>query len=224
MTLVIVETNDEGVATLDETGKLTGLEGGWVIVAAQDAGGVEVVRTDTIRIAGGKTKVGKEKGGKAFADDLASNVKVPPGALKRDAKIKLERQGKNDLPPQAQGKGKVVVAFDIAALDPTSEEDISDEGFDAPVEITLSYTDDDLATLGIDEGDLGVGVFDEESEVWDMIPDDLTVAVDTETNTITVATTHFSLWGVLEASSVPTAVEATSWGAVKLGTAGQATR
>ena len=211
--LVIVESSDEGVATIAENGTLSGLEGGWVIIGAQDADTGDIIAvSDTVWIAAKKTKVNKSRGGRAFADDLATNVNIPPGALKRDAKIKLEKVGKNDLPEKAQGKGKVVVVFDISALDAVSEEDISDEGFEVPVEITLSYTDEDLEALGLTEDDLGVGVFDEIEEVWDELPD---VEVDTENNTITVATNHFSLWGVIESSDPATAIEATTWGSVK---------
>ena len=117
---------------------------------------------------------------------------VPPGALKRDSKIKLERVGKNELPERAQGKGRVVVVFDISALDATTEEDISDEGFDAPVTITLSYTEEDLESLGLDEEDITAGVFDEELAEWEEFVE---VDIDTESNTITIQTDHFSLWG-----------------------------
>ena len=214
--LVIVESSDEGVATLNDNGVLTGLEGGWVIIGAVDASTDEIIaETDTIWIAARKTKVSKARGGRAFAeDDLTTNVNIPPGALKRDAKIKLEKVGKNDLPPQAQGKGKVVVVFDISALDVATEEDISDEGFEVPVEITLSYTDEDLESLGISEDDIAVGVFDEVEEIWDELP---AIDIDTESNTITVTTDHFSLWGVIESSSdgVPTAIQQSTWGEVK---------
>ena len=69
-----------------------------------------------------------------------------------------------------------------------------------------------LETLEISEEDLAVGVFDEEIEIWEEV---VAVDIDTENNTITVATDHFSLWGVIEAADIPTLIRESSWGEIK---------
>ncbi|HKZ69614.1 MAG TPA: SpvB/TcaC N-terminal domain-containing protein, partial [Anaerolineales bacterium] len=72
--------------------------------------------------------------------------------------------------------------------------------FDKPVEMTISFDGLlDLATLGA-EWEPVVVTLDEASGVWVRVP---LKAIDSERNTVTVETTHFSTWGAGVGASFP---------------------
>jgi hypothetical protein len=62
--------------------------------------------------------------------------------------------------------------------------------FNVPVTMELSYEDADLS--GIDENDLKIYYYNEDTEVWELIGDD----VDTVEKTVTGHTDHFSRYAI----------------------------
>ncbi|MDP2659263.1 MAG: hypothetical protein Q8R28_00850, partial [Dehalococcoidia bacterium] len=71
---------------------------------------------------------------------------------------------------------------------------------------------------GVTEAELVVSFFDEAEGAWEQIPEEAVIEVDTQNNTITVATTHASYWAVMDNDGVDataTAVRAIGWGGLK---------
>lgn len=221
----LVDASDPSAAMLDGEGRLTALAGGWAVVGVEDTTTMEVVAmTDTVWLAGGPTPIGR-RGGRAFAaSDTFVTVSFPPNASQRAMTVLLEKRGLNELPEQARGRGTAVSVFEFDVTDSDTGEDIGGtEGFDEGVDLTLTY-DEDLLPEGVTEEDLVIATFDEVEEAWDEITGDAVIEVDTENNTITVETTHASLWAVMDGNTVdpiPTAVKSASWGQVKKGALGE---
>ena len=179
---MISDGSAEGIAAIDEDGLLMASEGGWVVIGVEDVVTLETIATtDTIWIMGGPTKIGK-RGGRAFAaSDTFVTVQFPPNASERAMTVHIEKRGKNDLPEKAKGKGTAVAVFEFNVTDSDTGEDIGGEGFDETVSLTLHY-DEDLIPEGVSEEDLVAATFDEESELWEVIPEELEIDVDTPKN------------------------------------------
>ena len=215
---ILVDASTPEAARLDDDGGLLALEGGWVIIGLEDANMQVTAATDTIWLMGGKTRMDR-RGGRAFAaNDTFTTVAFPPNASQRTLSVLLEKRGLTDLPEKARGRGTAVAVFDFDVSDADTGEDVGGtEGFDEGVSLTLSY-DEDLIPEGVTEEDLVIATFDEVAEVWEEIVGDAVVDVDTESNTITVITTHASLWAVMDGATVDpvaTAVESTTWAELK---------
>lgn len=215
-TWTIADSSAEGVGSVDADGLFTAQAGGWVIIAAQDEEGRLVASTDTIVVMGGPTKIGKGRGGRVFsADDTLVVVHLPSQASDRAMTVLIKKRGAANLPEKAKGKAKAVAVFEFTATDEETGEDVGKKGFKEKVRMTLHYEDKDVPEEA-DEEDLTVATFDEEAEEWEEVPEEGVVEVDQEGNTITVETEHFSLWAVVDRTSLTEqAVDVTTWGRIK---------
>ena len=193
-----------------------------MVIGLYDAEGTLLTSTESIWIVGGPTRVAPERGGRVFsAEDFQVNVLFPPQATQQAVTVLLEKRGLNELPEDAQGKGTAVSAFSIFEFDVLGEEtgeDVGEQGFEEPVELTLHYDDEDIPA-GVEEINLTIGTFNEHSRAWEKMPEQSVLSFDAENNTITVAIPHASYWAVLDGAAfsepVPTAAELSSWGKIK---------
>lgn len=212
----ISDSSAEGVGSIDADGLFTAQAGGWVIIAAQDEEGSLIASTDTVVVMGGPTKIGKGRGGRVFsADDTLVVVHFPPQASDRAMTVLIEKRGVANLPEKAEGKARAVAVFEFMATDDETGEDVGKKGFKEKVRMTLHYEDKDIPE-GVEEENLTVATFDEEADEWKKVPKEEVVEVDREENTITVETEHFSLWAIVDQTSLAEqAVEVTTWGRIK---------
>ena len=213
-TWTISDSSAAGVGSIDPDGLFTAQAGGWVIIAALDAEDNLIASTDTVVVMGGPTQIGS-RGGQVFsADDTLVVVHFPPQASERVMTVLMQKRGVDNLPEEAKGKARAVAIFEFTATDAETGEDVGKKGFKEKVRITLHYEDQDIPE-DVEEENLTVATFDEEAEEWQEIPEEDVVEVDLENNEITVETDHASLWAVVDSTSLPTAVPATSWGRIK---------
>lgn len=210
----LVDSSGEGVGEIDQDGLFTALEGGWVKVGAMAENGDTLAATDTLWVMGGPTRVDKRNGRVFAANDTFVVVHFPVQAAERATIVLIEKRGKNELPPQAQGKGTAVAVFVFTALDEATGEDVGKKGFGAKVGLTLHYGDEEVPE-GVEEDDLVVASFDEDDEEWEPVPNGDVMDVDPDANTITVGTDHASFWGVLDRNSLPTTIRSEDWGRIK---------
>ena len=200
-TWAIVSSSDAGAGSVDPDGLFSALGGGWVVVGVRNAQtGLVLATTETVWTMGGPTRV-DARGGKAFsATDPFAVADFPPG-LGRAMIVKLEKKARDAVPGKAKGKGKAVALFEFQAADEDGV-DVGGRGFAESVQLTLHYDNKDLT--GSAEDALVVGTLDEHLGLWQIVPEEDVVAVDTQANTITVSTSHASLWGVLDETTVST--------------------
>ncbi len=87
------------------------------------------------------------------------------------------------------------VGYEITAVDSNGVE-ISDT-FNSNVTITIPYSDEEIATSvgsSVDESLLGNGYWDTSTSAWRNVNSEV---LDTENNTLSISTNHFTLFGVL---------------------------
>ena len=149
------------------------------------------------------------------ADDPLVEVNFPPQASGQAMTVLIAKMSEENLPEQAKGKAKVVVVFNFTALATETGEDVGKKGFGEKVLMTLHYEVEDVPE-DVDEEDLTAATFDEDTEQWKEVPRAAVVEVDRDGNTITVQVEHFSLWAIVDHTSLSeTVVGVTTWGQIK---------
>ncbi len=220
-TLALIQMSAPDVATLGEDGQLTAVTGGWVIIGAVDAAQNVVAATDTIWLAGGPTAIGPH-GGRAFAaEDTFVCVAFPPNASPRAMQALIQKRVLADLPAEARRQGTPVSVFAFEVTDAETGEDIGGTvGFRQAASLTLRYEHSELPP-GVTEDELVVAYFDKLARRWYQVRPEMVFAVNTESNTITIGTTHASYWAIMPDDSVDeapeTEVQRASWGTLKHG-------
>ena len=91
----------------------------------------------------------------------------------------LKKRGLQELPEDAQSKGTAVSVFEFNVLDEETGEDVGEQGFEEPVELTLHYTDEEIP-VGVQEKNLTVGTFNEATLDWEVMPEQSIVSFNAE--------------------------------------------
>lgn len=129
--------------------------------------------------------------GGSISDDLGDGVSIPVGALASTALVSYETvlpiPSPTTVPP---GLSRMATARRFSPESLTSA---------APMTITISYLDEEVADLG--EPSLAVLVFDPDTSTWTPVPGS---TLDMGANTMTFQTTHLGTFGVGGAARGPT--------------------
>jgi hypothetical protein len=132
-------------------------------------------------------------------DPVDSTVTVPPGSASKDAVLTITETDPS-VPPPPSG-------FELLGQIVGVSVDPPDTTFSLPVALVISY--DQSIVEGVDEDSLEV--FHATDSTWELVgpcsvplsPDPCIADRDTLNNTITIMTTHFSLFGL----GAPTAIQ-----------------
>jgi len=148
-----------------------------------------------------------------------TEISIPAGAIKPSSVTACNSNDSSSnvtitVSPTAQMSSQdksipIGVGYEITAKD--SNGAIISDTFSSNVTITIPYTDTEIQeALGgtVDEDLLGNGYWDTATSAWRTVNNQV---LDTEANTLTISTNHFTLFGVLAASD-PLATSSTSSG------------
>ncbi len=129
----------------------------------------------------------------APSEDQLAEVTVPQGTtaltVEGEPVAELTVEPMETVPPPPEDHEVVGVTYTFGPEGAT---------FDAPVAITIHYSDDDIPA-GVREEDLTLAVWDPVAGRWD----ELDSVVDTVNNTVTAEVTHFSTFTVLAETPPP---------------------
>ncbi len=115
-----------------------------------------------------------------------TTITIPAGALASSGNVTVTVSGKAQLPNQTLAT-PVNIGYDITAYDSNGSEITST--FNSNVTIVMPYSDATLTALGLTENDLVAGYWDSSSNSWKSAD---SISVDTDNNTITITTNHFT--------------------------------
>gem|GEM_PF-1708713 len=124
---------------------------------------------------------------------------MPVGKKEKEVTIIIEpRVG--GLPDNLEYR-TVGYGYAITAREKASGKEINDK-FNKEVLLTFRYTDEQLAGLGISEGDIRPAFFSGTSDAWHPMG---SFTIDTENNKVSFPTDHFSIWSLVAGKTVKSA-------------------
>ncbi|MDI6816087.1 MAG: hypothetical protein QME41_02695 [Actinomycetota bacterium] len=120
--------------------------------------------------------------GGSITNDIGDSINIPKDALSATTLISFETILAPSPTSGLSGSGRIAAArkFEPSPLD-----------FSRSITITMPYSDNDIS--GLQEDSLKAYSFDPATSSWNLIPDS---TVNTEANTVTFQTTHFSIYGI----------------------------
>ncbi|QQG44380.1 MAG: carboxypeptidase regulatory-like domain-containing protein [Candidatus Roizmanbacteria bacterium] len=133
-----------------------------------------------------------------------TTINIPAGALASSGTVTVTVTGKAQLPNQSLAT-PINIGYDITALDSNGSEITSN--FNSNVTIVMPYTEATLTALGITENDLLAGYWDTTTNSWKSSDN---VSVDTDNNTITITTNHFTDFAPFSAGKTSSSTTSTT--------------
>jgi len=129
---------------------------------------------------------------------------MPVGKKEKEVTIIIEpRVG--GLPDNLEYR-TVGYGYAITAREKASGKEINDK-FNKEVLLTFRYTDEQLAGLGISEGDIRPAFFSGTSDAWHPMG---SFTIDTKNNKVSFPTDHFSIWSLVAVKTVKSAEAVTA--------------
>ena len=164
---------------------------GGLLVDDPDAQGASETKAKRKQKAGLKSKDGR------------LTVTIPDAALPRDVTVRYRpiKTAKDDLKgkkiPLAPALVSSTPGLGAFVLDATDDQGNAVRKFDAPLEIALTYTPEQLLARGLSEADVTLFWFDEAALTWQPLP----TQVDTATRTVRGTVDHFTQFAFGDGSS-----------------------